>query len=131
MVDHEAATIVVRNSRTGKFLLMKRAESKEMMPGRWEFPGGGIDEGETPEEAALREFEEETGLKEEISFSGESAVIDTKHGRIRIFPFLVETTAEEIVLSREHTEYRWIKKEDLEDFETVKGLEKELEAVGL
>jgi ADP-ribose pyrophosphatase YjhB (NUDIX family) len=28
----------------------------------WNFPGGGIEEGETPEEACLREVEEETGF---------------------------------------------------------------------
>ncbi len=131
MVEHEAATIVVRNSETAKFLLMKRADSKKMMPGKWEFPGGGIDEGETPEEAALRELEEETGLKAEISGSGKPEVIDTEHGELRIFPFLVETKAEEIVLSREHTERLWIRKEELENFETVEGLIHELEAVGL
>ncbi|MDJ0640582.1 MAG: RNA pyrophosphohydrolase [Paracoccaceae bacterium] len=31
-------------------------------PGAWQMPQGGIDEGETPEAAALRELEEETGL---------------------------------------------------------------------
>lgn len=32
----------------------------------WVLPGGGIDEGESPEEAVLREIEEETGLKTQI-----------------------------------------------------------------
>ena len=131
MVDFEAATIVVRNPENGKILLMKRADSKKMMPGRWEFPGGGVEAEETPEEAALRELEEETGLKAEISGRGDSAVIDTEHGELRIFPFLVETSSEDIVLSREHTEYTWIRKNELENFETVEGLEHELEAVGL
>ncbi len=31
-------------------------------PGAWQMPQGGIDKGETPEEAALRELEEETGV---------------------------------------------------------------------
>ncbi|MBD3679175.1 MAG: RNA pyrophosphohydrolase [Rhodobacteraceae bacterium] len=31
-------------------------------PGAWQMPQGGIDEGETPEDAALRELEEETGV---------------------------------------------------------------------
>lgn len=31
-------------------------------PGAWQMPQGGIDEGETPEEAAMRELQEETGV---------------------------------------------------------------------
>lgn len=131
MVDFEAATIVVRNPENEKILLMKRADSKKMMPGRWEFPGGGVEEDETPEEAALRELEEETGLEEEMSVRGESAEIDTVHGRLRIFPFLVETVEGKIALSREHTDYKWISKDELEEFDTVEGLTHELKAVGL
>jgi len=48
---------VVRDSR-GRILVMKRREPKV-----WEFPGGGVEWGESPEKAVRREVEEETGLK--------------------------------------------------------------------
>ena len=35
-------------------------------PGAWQMPQGGIDEGETPREAALRELQEETGVSSEL-----------------------------------------------------------------
>ena len=41
----------------GRVLLQKRGDS-----GSWGFPGGAIELGETPEEAAVREIKEETGL---------------------------------------------------------------------
>ena len=41
----------------GRVLLQKRGDS-----GKWGFPGGAIELGETPEEAAVREVKEETGL---------------------------------------------------------------------
>jgi 8-oxo-dGTP pyrophosphatase MutT (NUDIX family) len=43
-------------------LLLERAHTLDDHPGQVAFPGGGIDAGETPVEAALREAEEETGL---------------------------------------------------------------------
>ena len=43
-------------------LLTERSHTMRSHPGQVSFPGGGIDEGETPAEAALREAEEEIGL---------------------------------------------------------------------
>lgn len=43
-------------------LLQRRAADLAHHPGQVSFPGGGLDPGETPEQAALREAEEETGL---------------------------------------------------------------------
>ena len=44
-------------------LLTERAHDMRSHPGQVSFPGGAIDPGETPREAALREAEEETGLR--------------------------------------------------------------------
>jgi len=50
-------------SSAAALLLTRRAGSLRAHAGQWALPGGRIDEGETPEEAALRELHEEVGLQ--------------------------------------------------------------------
>lgn len=51
---------------SGRVLLMRRTAGSADHGGEWSFPGGGIEDGETAEQAARRELEEETG----VAFSG-------------------------------------------------------------
>ena len=48
--------------RDGRILLAQRPEGKSMA-GLWEFPGGKVEPGETPEAALVRELEEELGIE--------------------------------------------------------------------
>ena len=53
------ASVVIKNE-TGRYLLVQ--EAKKAVRGLWNIPGGHVDEGETLQEAAVREALEETGL---------------------------------------------------------------------
>lgn len=46
----------------GEFLIQKRTPNKRTFPNKWSQTGGGVDEGETTLEAALRECSEELGI---------------------------------------------------------------------
>lgn len=62
----KAAGLAVVANDTGRVLMLQRALSEDGSDsngGKWEFPGGTLDEGEEPYTAALREWREETGLK--------------------------------------------------------------------
>ena len=59
MVDIEVALALLE--RRGRWLVTRRAEGR-IFAGQWEFPGGKIEPGESPEQAAVRELREETGL---------------------------------------------------------------------
>jgi len=60
---HRAVHVFVRN-REGLIFLQKRSDSKDVQPGRWDTSvGGHVVPGESYEEAAAREMEEELGIR--------------------------------------------------------------------
>ncbi len=130
MTQHEGVCAVVYNPELEKFLVLKRAEDKKFYPGRWEFPGGNIED-EEPEKTVLREVREETGLvgtviRREGPFQWES-----KYGHVRTHPFLVKVDSSEVEMSREHSKYRWVEREELSELEMYPGNRKALEVLGL
>ena len=50
----------------GRVLLAQRPEGKQLA-GLWEFPGGKVEHGETPEETIVRELHEEIGIETKIA----------------------------------------------------------------
>lgn len=50
----------------GRVLITQRPEGKQLA-GLWEFPGGKVEPGETPEEALVRELREEIGIETKIA----------------------------------------------------------------
>lgn len=61
VIRRVAAVLLVDTA--GRILLQLRSADAPASPGQWSFPGGGIEQGEEPEEAARRELREETGLR--------------------------------------------------------------------
>ena len=59
----ETARILLHNEQNQVFLLLTHFDPEVGLPPRWITPGGGIDDGEAPIEAAIRELREETGLR--------------------------------------------------------------------
>lgn len=60
-----AAVIVDDLLRPSTFLAARRSRPKDLT-GRWEFPGGKVDPGETPEQGLHRELREELGIEVEL-----------------------------------------------------------------
>ncbi len=55
--------VLVFVSRGDELLLLQRSPHKKLWPGLYNAPGGHVERGETPDEAAIREVAEETGLQ--------------------------------------------------------------------
>lgn len=66
---HAAVAVAVAGDDAGRacFLLTRRAANLRRHAAQWALPGGRLDAGETPADGALRELEEEIGLRAEPS----------------------------------------------------------------
>lgn len=114
--------------RETKVLLLKRSDTKELMPGLWEFPSGYIERFESAEQAVLREVKEETGLICEIAKT--SAPLTFLDGQFRwiVLPFLILVTSDlNVRISTEHSDAQWVSVDELDRFTLVIGTKKVLE----
>lgn len=92
------------------FLLLKRAKTK-MYEHIWQGVAGKIEKGEKSWETAKRELKEETGLKPNKMFIVDhvSKFYEQIDDRINLVPvFGIEVNTQEVVLSDEHSEYKWV-----------------------
>lgn len=106
------AAIIERN---GKILIAKRKKDKHL-GGKWEFPGGKIENHETPEECLKRELKEEFGITIKIgSFIGES-LFDYGDRKIRLIGYRVKYIFGEFRLNA-HEEIKWVFPGDFNKFD--------------
>lgn len=117
--SHQAAGVVVyRDAGGGRaYLLLRSRLTRSPM---WEFPKGGVEEGETEREAAERELMEETGLGAGDVEVGEGWAAVEKYfftlgqgagKRLvmkRVTYFLARALTYRVVLSHEASDYRWL-----------------------
>ena len=101
------------------------------MASQWEFPGGKIEPGETPEEALARELDEELGIKAIIGPHVTHIRHNYRHGgAVDLQFFAVHEFSGEIV-NRIYNEVRWTKLEDLPTYDFLaadRGLIRDLAA---
>ncbi len=81
-----------------------------------------MDEGETFKTTAIREAKEECGLEVEIQ-DDYFTVFHRSDKPVDIYGFVGELTKGDIVLSKEHTEFAWISKNEWQNFELIPSSE--------
>jgi 8-oxo-dGTP diphosphatase len=97
--------------RDGLVLATQRSEVMSL-PLKWEFPGGKIRQGESPEDCLVREIDEEMGVKVTITCSLKSSTYRYPSVTVTLYPFICHLKKEEPVLL-EHASLQWLLPEQL------------------
>jgi bis(5'-nucleosidyl)-tetraphosphatase len=107
MEERSAGAVVFRDTPSGRmYLLLQNG-------GRWDFPKGGVEEGESELDTVLREVEEETGLEDLRILPGFRKVIeyfyrrDGRNVHKQVVYLLASTASEAVKISFEHQGYGW------------------------
>ncbi len=103
-----AAAVIIENSK----VLLTRRKRGEHLEGFWEFPGGKMEEGETPEICLERELFEELGVKTKVG----EAILENKHDysnrSIKLIALITELLDHNISL-QVHDKFEWVPVEKL------------------
>jgi len=108
-VEKSAGAIIFRKEKGKIFYLLLHYEA-----GHWDFPKGHIEKGETIDQTARREIEEETGIKDIKFVKGFKEWIKyfykSKNGNVmKIVTYLLaETKQKEVKISFEHIGFKWL-----------------------
>lgn len=98
-----------------KILCAQRGMEKSL-PGLWEFPGGKIEETETPQSALQREIQEEMHCHVEIGEQVEHTVYEYDFGIVHLTTFYCQLVEGTPVLT-EHIAIEWLEAHELEQLE--------------
>lgn len=105
------AAIIQHN---GRILLCQRKTGA--LAGKWEFPGGKLENGESPEECLVREVREELGVEIAVERIYKAVNMHYNHGDFLLLSYLTRYVSGEITLMV-HQDYAWVEPQRLIDYD--------------
>jgi 8-oxo-dGTP diphosphatase len=122
-----AAALIVR----GNEVLIGQRRPDQPMAMLWEFPGGKIEAGESPEQALARELDEELGIHAVIGSPVTRIRHNYRHGGAVDLQFFAVHSFDGEIVSRIYHQVRWVRLEELPAYDFLpadKGLIRDLAA---
>lgn len=113
----EVTCAILLNKDT--FLVTQRGKESDH-PLMWEFPGGKIKTGESPEDCIRREMREELEIEIEIVEKLKSIQFDYGFRKIELIPFLCSSKSLQIKL-HEHADFMWIQLKGIEHIDLLEA----------
>jgi 8-oxo-dGTP diphosphatase len=100
----------------GRVLIAQRPEGKSLA-GLWEFPGGKVEPGETPEAALIRELSEELGIETKADDLGPLTFASHSYETMHLLmPVYLCRSWQGEPVAREHAGLEWVRPENLGDY---------------
>lgn len=90
----------------GQVLIARKAPNKSMA-GKWEFPGGKVEEGENPEQALKRELREELGMEVSVNHFISDNLHQYENFTIRLLAYKCDFISGSFLLT-DHDRVEWI-----------------------
>ena len=100
----------------GRVLVAQRPEGKSMA-GLWEFPGGKVEAGETPEETLIRELKEELGIETKLACLAPLTFASHRYPDFHLLmPLFVCRRWQGTAAGREGQALKWVRPKDLRGY---------------
>ncbi|TPK94161.1 (deoxy)nucleoside triphosphate pyrophosphohydrolase [Mesorhizobium sp. B2-4-12] len=100
----------------GRVLLAQRPQGKQLA-GLWEFPGGKVEPGETPEQCIIRELHEEIGIETEIPCLAPLTFASHSYDDFHLLmPLFVCRRFRGIAQPREGQALKWVRPKQMRDY---------------
>lgn len=112
MMKKVGTGIIIRN---GKVLLGQISETRKLS-GYWEFPGGKLEEGETPQQCLKREISEEFGLDVSVGDFVMESRYEYEHGAFDLLVYFVHVPENAEPRMNVHSKLAWVSPEKLLDY---------------
>lgn len=113
---HVVAAIIRDTNENGEPIIFATQRGYGDFKGGWEFPGGKIEEGETPQEALQREIMEELNTEIKVGELVDTIEYDYPTFHLSMDCFWAEVISGDLVL-KEHEAAKWLTKEELNSVE--------------
>jgi 8-oxo-dGTP diphosphatase len=106
-MDNAPRVVTAAIAQRGNLVLIARRGPGERLAGLWEFPGGKLEPGETPESCLARELREEFGVEVVVQDFFMNSVYHYGHGAIDLHAYFVAWPEQPHQL-HVHDEIRWV-----------------------